>query len=713
MAKQKLEEKSKLVPLLNSDPKFFYYGGNNNGSGLGRFIQTSYEFGHDRPRNGSSDQPYITTKIPRGFSNNPIDDGFIRGGWFLANKASNEDQLRITKFVNSKPKGTLFIQRQIGLQLSNPKLETRTLNLTGFGLLGGLLTVGFNAFNQLTPGPTRLYNQGRNTLAQLSKTAFGTHFERHGLSPVQDDNTKYLAVVRNNNENGNNRLLALKRKLIRPNITNPNRGNIILGTINAILGAVNVFNTAIGKGTNPLLPTSPLLQPADLIIDRYAGGPGSVYGVGFTTIRRFDVTSNGSNKPIPSKGQIDYAGAVRLSNDYQPPAAFGSTLTNTNPSRPTSKPSQVDQTAIPYKTNFPAGANGTIFSPTSRTYSELKSRVDTLKSFTSSSIDPNTNRAKGLQPKASNYRYYGTKRVFDGNSVAIYNNTLEFDRIDSKNLTIVFKAINPFDGKSYPFYFSGYIKGYKDNFDATWNEYNYTGRSESFYTYGKFKRSVSFNLDIPCFNKTQLFEKHRALGQLAATTAGAYNTNGLLGGVILQVKLGNYLDNEYAILNNISYEIPDDSSWDIDEKLAMYIRANVSLTIIHSKESRPAQYTVPEVDSKSGFFGYLKNPINTRLDENYKKDYATRVPPSPAANLNVNRFNNAVNQTFIPGLSVNNPTATTALQNALNQNAVATQQANQNVNNFLGASAAIPNPSYVKFNQQQTNNLLLKSKYGG
>ena len=713
MAKQKLEEKSKLVPLLNSDPKFFYYGGNNNGSGLGRFIQTSYEFGHDRPRNGSSDQPYITTKIPRGFSNNPIDDGFIRGGWFLANKASNEDQLRITKFINDKPKGTLFIQRQIGLQLSNPRLETRTTNLTGLGLLGGLLTVGLNTFNQLTPGPTRLYNQGRNTLAQLSKTAFGTHFERHGLSPVQDDNTKYLAVVRNNNENGNNRLLALKRKLIRPNITNPNRGNIILGTINAILGAVNVFNTAIGKGTNPLLPTSPLLQPQDLIIDRYAGGPGSVYGVGFTTIRRYDVTSNGSNKPTPSKGKIDYAGAVRLSNDYQPPTAFGSTLTNTNPSQPTSKPSQVDQTAIPYSKNVPAGANGTIFSPTSRTYSELKSKVNTLKSFTSSSIDPNTNRAKGLNPKDPNYRYYGTKRVFDGNSVAIYNNTLEFDRIDSKNLTIVFKAINPFDGKSYPFYFSGYIKGYKDNFDATWNEYNYTGRSESFYTYGKFKRSVSFNLDIPCFNKTQLFEKHRALGQLASTTAGAYNTNGLLGGVILQVKLGNYLDNEYAILNNISYEIPDDSSWDIDEKLAMYVRANISLTIIHSKESRPAQYTVPEVDSKSGFFGYLKNPINTRLDENYKKTYAANTPLSPAANLNVNRFNNAVNQTFIPGLSVNNPTATTALQNALNQNAVATQQANQNVNNFLGASAAIPNPSYVKFNQQQTNNLLLKSKYGG
>ncbi len=32
-------------------------------------------------------------------------------------------------------------------------------------------------------------------------------------------------------------------------------------------------------------------------------------------------------------------------------------------------------------------------------------------------------------------------------------------------------------------------------------------------------------LKIPCFNRAQLFEKHRALGQLASTTAGRYNTN--------------------------------------------------------------------------------------------------------------------------------------------------------------------------------------------
>ena len=276
----------------------------------------SLKYGHDRQGDGNSGQPYITAPIPNRLSTSSSDDGFIRGGWSLANKASNEDSLRISKFFKDKPKGPLFIKRQIGLQLTNPKLETRTANLAGFGLLGSLLTIGFNAFNQLLPGPTRIYNEGKNTLAQIPVNAFGTHFERHGLSPVQDDNTKYLAVAYNNNQNGNNRLLALKKKLIRPNISS--NKNIILGTINAILGAVNVFNRAIGRGTNPLLPSSPLLQPQDLIIDRYGGGPGSVYGVGLTTIRRFDVTSNGSNKPIPEKGKIDYAGGLGLSNFYFP-----------------------------------------------------------------------------------------------------------------------------------------------------------------------------------------------------------------------------------------------------------------------------------------------------------------------------------------------------------------------------------------------------------
>lgn len=556
----------------------------------------SLKYGHDRQGDGNSGQPYITAPIPNRLSTSSSDDGFIRGGWSLANKASNEDSLRISKFFKDKPKGPLFIKRQIGLQLTNPKLETRTINLNGFGLLGGLLTVGFNAFNQLLPGPTRIYNEGKNTLAQIPVNAFGTHFERHGLSPVQDDNTKYLAVAYNNNQNGNNRLLALKKKLIRPNISS--NKNIILGTINAILGAVNVFNRAIGRGTNPLLPSSPLLQPQDLIIDRYGGGPGSVYGVGLTTIRRFDVTSNGSNKPIPEKGKIDYAGALGVS------AQWNNSTSNNFPILPggdNGSFNQVNQTTTRYTNNIPAGANGTINSPSSRTYNDIRSATQQLKNNLK---NPSTNTSFTIDRGAKDFGYFGV----DPDDRSKNKQTINaFNRYDPNILSVVFRIINPFTQAEDPIVLSAYIKGFRDTFDATWNEYNYAGRSESFYTYGKGKRNVGFSLDIPCFNDKQLVEKYRALGQLASTTAGAYNENGLLGGVLIKLNVGNHIKGEYAILNNLSYEIPDETSWDIDAKLAMLIRATFSFTIIQTK--------LPEYKVNEGFYRHVNSSTTSSIND--------------------------------------------------------------------------------------------------
>ena len=526
----------------------------------------SLKYGHDRQGDGNSGQPYITAPIPNRLSTSSSDDGFIRGGWSLANKASNEDSLRISKFFKDKPKGPLFIKRQIGLQLTNPKLETRTINLNGFGLLGGLLTVGFNAFNQLLPGPTRIYNEGKNTLAQIPVNAFGTHFERHGLSPVQDDNTKYLAVAYNNNKNGNNRLLALKKKLIRPNITDPKSNNIILGTINAILGAVNVFNTIIGRGTNPLLPNSPLLQPADLIIDQYGGGPGSTYGIGTTVIRRYDVTSNGFNtQPIleriaPGVPTVDYSKDLGVSKDYFT-ANFGSFAYLTennigNEGRTLTPPSAINYT-------------------TSNTVSKYLQLQDIIK------------KQSNITQKISGNQTFTTKNHSINRGAKDFKYNLDnlknvFNRVDENILSIIFTIINPFDQKEEYLTFSAYMKGFKDNFDGTWNEYNYVGRSESFYTYSKFKRNIGFSLDIPCFNKAELLDNYRKLGQLASTTAGAYNENNLLGGVIIQLNIGNHINNDYGLLTNLSYDIPDDSSWDIDEGLAMYIKATFSFIIVHA-----------------------------------------------------------------------------------------------------------------------------------
>ena len=580
----------------------------------------SLKYGKDRPGSSNSGQPYITTVIPnRSPFVSTSDDGFIRGGMTTADRSSLIDKERISRFFKDKPKGPLFIQRQIGLQFSNPKLEVKKYPSGGEGLIGGVLSLAastFNVVNELVPGPTRLYNNGFNTLAQIGANAFGQHFNRHGLSLVQDDNSKYLSVAKFNNENGNNRLVGLKNKLLKENSLDNILSNRFLNSVNFIVGNINAL---LGTRISTVG-----LQAPELTIDNYQGGPGSVYGRGRTLIRRFDITNSGSNKYsfIDTLDTSRIQTLSRLYSNAPDPAITQAISSFLGLPRPIDK-IRVDapsvQTAIPYTSNIPAGANPyrSSTSPTARLYSDIKSAVEKLRR--NASVVSIEHDQKTL--KSTNYAYYGKKKVFNSNSIAIYGNTIQFERADADILTADFYIINPFNQVEDLIKFSAYMKGFKNNFDATWGEYNYIGRSESFYTYGKFKSSVSFTLDIPCFNKEQLLEKHRALGQLAATTAGAYNDNNqLLSGILLKVKIGKYLDNEYAILNSISYDIPDDSSWDIDEKLAMYLKVNISLTIIYKN--------LPQYKKNEGFFKQLRDTNPSFLNPNYKTVLASSNPNS-------------------------------------------------------------------------------------
>ena len=174
----------------------------------------SLKYGHDRLGGGSSGQPYIQTNINRPGTNliGNFDDGLVRGGAVGAAKASIVDTLRIGKFLTDFPKGPLFIVKQVGLQLSNPRLEAKQLKTdnptSGGGLLRNVGNFIANVANKITNliGPTRLYNLGINTIAQVPVNAFGGHFNRHGILPVQSDDTKYLAVAQYNNNEQSNRL---------------------------------------------------------------------------------------------------------------------------------------------------------------------------------------------------------------------------------------------------------------------------------------------------------------------------------------------------------------------------------------------------------------------------------------------------------------------------------------------------------------------------
>jgi hypothetical protein len=108
-------------------------------------------FGNDQPGYGSSGLPYIQTAIPDLINAtgtfNPIFrpgstgnlDYPIRGGDIKFNIGTQTftlstqiDKTRIRKFFEDAPRGKAFIEKQIGLQLSNPKVETGN-TLYGFG----------------------------------------------------------------------------------------------------------------------------------------------------------------------------------------------------------------------------------------------------------------------------------------------------------------------------------------------------------------------------------------------------------------------------------------------------------------------------------------------------------------------------------------------------------------------------------------------------
>jgi hypothetical protein len=171
--------------------------------------------------------------------------------------SSKIDRSRIKKFFEDKPRGTAFIQKQVGLQLSNPKIETGN---TLFGIPQGIPYPGLLE-------NTRVYNLGQNTLSQVGVSGTGFHAIRHGLVPFNPYQKFYYDIVNRqnvSNQKASNRLLnlaALKMTTGDPFVNSANVPDINL---------INTLGISLNRN----------------MIFQYLGGPSSVYGIGTTTIPR-------------------------------------------------------------------------------------------------------------------------------------------------------------------------------------------------------------------------------------------------------------------------------------------------------------------------------------------------------------------------------------------------------------------------------------------
>ena len=208
----------------------------------------SLKFGKDRPGGGSSNQPYIQKAIPEGDPSNIFNTGgpdfLLRGGVMAPIRAANDtSRLAQMLFDLKSPNGLLFTATEN--LLSRTAVKTEATEGAGYG--GGTVNAGI-----YTP---------LSTLGQAAAGFSGTHLNLLGLDPtspmagVVDGGlfpgaglNRYGDVVKNKDKE-DNRLVTL--------LSNEDSVNIL----------------------------------------QYSGGPGSVLGIGDTSIKFADQRT-GRNNPL-------------------------------------------------------------------------------------------------------------------------------------------------------------------------------------------------------------------------------------------------------------------------------------------------------------------------------------------------------------------------------------------------------------------------------
>lgn len=575
---------------------------------------------------GSSGLPYIKPTLPEDSPSGEYLTGIartsadfpLRGGTY-STIASTEDTVRISRFLNDFPKGPLFTSKQVGLQKSNPKIET--------GHLGNRLN-------------TQTYNLNSNLLAQVAEQGTGVHINRAGFNTneLENDKNKYSYIVSHKSTNDNKLVNLYNSKISGDVLTN-----------------LNINTEKLGISNNP-----------NALFD-YVGGPGSTYGDGNTYISR--VVNTNSQIPLHEKGQINYRdtlGASMIARTKNIPGLFTKkppvfnspenqfstelnlnrldtslisktdpfSLGNYNLTTPPLTPQKINLEGLNVPSDFEVGFMGGTGKPKnlpqqsdprfirpesglryvyqSNEYSNTvgynrlmlfkkKSTEDappTLVDFRSETADgfllassvnytTGSYNNKGLnignrigvgnpgaRPKSLKDDFYypfldGQDKV---NMSPIYNNSddtpVERDSDDIRDLIkFVIEVIDNDDpSRTDRMHFRAYITNIADSISPDWNGQRYMGRGENFHTYQGINREISYQFKIAAQSVQEMEKLYQKLNYLASTLYPDYSGKGFMRGNLHKLTIGEYLYRMPGIIKSMNITIEDDYAWEIKMK---------------------------------------------------------------------------------------------------------------------------------------------------
>ena len=486
----------------------------------------SLRYGRDRVGGGSSKEPFITDSI----NSTPGDTG---GTDFLlrANSLSNveDDVSRIGQFMAS-PKGLQFAVKQNLLSRSAVK-------------------------SQASSGPI---NDGiylpTSTLAQVAVNAGGGHLLKQGINPFANTTTDnsntgidFLDNILNEElplaapfyakkigviwEVKNNRLTELvKYKMGGPSVPTTDDTPSFLNQL---------ISGGIGGGIlNNILSTSPSagqkynsisLNQGEIL--RYDGGPGSVLGIGQTSIKR--VTNTNNLEPfIYNYSELVTAGDSRISK--------GKILPDFRSIKITKNPNSIISTALDY----------------SRDNIENRVHLGNPGRRNKNLLNYNIGTGDGPLDKINALPLYSSTGVV---------NTYKGDNI--KNDFIKFRIgilSNEYAEVKTYIHFRAFIDNFSDNYSAGWNEEKFMGRAESFYRYDSFNRSISMGWTLAAQSVDELIPMYQKLNFLASSLAPDYSEDGYMQGNIAYLTFGGYCYEQPGIITGLNLSYPQESPWEID-----------------------------------------------------------------------------------------------------------------------------------------------------
>ena len=598
-----------LQKLLTNPEDFKFYTGNQLGpASPNNQNPRTIPFGRDRTGNGDSKQPYIKKSLFNPELNvGWYNDFSIRGG-ILAPLNAAEDVVRLTKFFADikNPKGLLFLAKENILS----RIGTKTEASKGAGYAGGGLNEG--AYTPLS------------TIGQALVGFTGTHLNKQGLDPTGLINAlsinKYQDIIAENQINrgdnfdfSDNRLTSLYTYIVTSSFAPGNNfngvkgyslapsNNILIsygGGPNSILGFgktnikyatkndgankltvfdnknnINSFvigSNALSNAEDRLLSLSQNYEstnqdiiyfPYENIFLQYLGGPGSNGKVdGFTNLKY--ATDNAGNKISVFNKKLNEN--LQITNDTSTGASYKTWDYNLIKSQDENYNAEIKED---FKKAIITPNQSSTFLMSSPSY--LDKNIETRFNLNNpgsprknrSSYTKGTGQALDMLNASYIYKSDVSKGIYSKDP--IYSDIIPFiiSILNNDNQ----EANNPGTYRK-NMHFRAFIDSFSDSYDADWSSIEYMGRAEKLYKYKGFGRKISMAFTVVAQSREEITAMYDRLNYLASSLAPEYLdslSSGYMAGNIAYITLGEYIHDQPGIINSLTFDIPEESPWEI------------------------------------------------------------------------------------------------------------------------------------------------------